>query len=281
LKKPDPLILYLAIAGGVAFFNSMIFMVSSLYQVTVAELTPLQLVLVGTGLEATVFLFEVPTGVVADVYSRRLSIIVGMFIIGWGFILEGSIPQFWAIFLGSVLWGLGYTFTSGATEAWISDEIGEHSAAMAFLRAGQVRNVGALLGLGISVLIGNRSVNLPILAGGILYVLLSLILLLVMPERGFKPMPREEHSSWQNLANTFRQGIKTVRGRPDLTAILLIGLFYGLYSEGFDRLWTKHLLDSFSFPRLLELSTVTWFGIIDAVGCCYPSGSRSCVAAKN
>jgi MFS transporter, DHA3 family, tetracycline resistance protein len=266
LKKLNPLILYLIITGSVAFFNSMIFTVSSLYQVTVAQLTPLQLVLVGTGLEATVFLFEVPTGVVADVYSRRLSIIVGMFIIGWGFILQGAIPQFWAIFLGSILWGLGYTFTSGATQAWISDEIGEGSARMAFLRAGQARNVGALAGLGFSVLLGNSQVNLPILAGGFSYLLLSLFLLLAMPERGFKPLPRGERSTWQNLGNTFRLGLQTVRGRPDLAAILLIRLFYGLYSEGYDRLWTKHLLDSFVFPRTPDFSLVTWFGVIRAVG---------------
>ena len=55
----------------------MIFTYSSVYQVTAAQLSALQLVLVGTMLELTVFVFEVPTGVVADVYSRRLSVIIG------------------------------------------------------------------------------------------------------------------------------------------------------------------------------------------------------------
>jgi hypothetical protein len=72
---------------------------------------------VGTTLEGCIFLFEVPTGVVADVYSRRLSIIIGFFLIGAGFIVEGSFPVFGAVLLSQVFWGIGYTFTSGATES--------------------------------------------------------------------------------------------------------------------------------------------------------------------
>ncbi len=87
-----------------------------------AHLNPLQLVLVGTVLEITVFLTQVPTGALADVYSRRLAVIVGLVLIGTGALLEGSIPQFWAILLSQVLWGVGVTFTDGADSAWIANE---------------------------------------------------------------------------------------------------------------------------------------------------------------
>jgi DHA3 family tetracycline resistance protein-like MFS transporter len=77
LKKPDPYQVYLTIEAVSGLLFSMIFTASAVYQVSVAGLTPLQLVLVGTTLETSVFLFEVPTGIVADVYSRRLSILIG------------------------------------------------------------------------------------------------------------------------------------------------------------------------------------------------------------
>ena len=51
--------------------------VMAVYLVRELHLSPLQLVLMGTAMEAAVFLFEVPTGVVADTYSRRLSLIAG------------------------------------------------------------------------------------------------------------------------------------------------------------------------------------------------------------
>jgi len=257
---------YLLLEGAAALIFSVIFTVNLVYQASVAQLTPLQLVLVGTMLETTVFLFEVPTGVVADVYSRRLSVIIGYLIIGLGFILEGSIPVFWAILCGQVLWGLGYTFTSGATQAWISDEIGEAAAGKAFIRGSQAGTVGALAGIVISVMLGSIRVNIPIVIGGLMFFLLGVFLILVMPEQGFNPTPSTERTSWKKMVATFRGGFHMIQRRPILYTILFIGLFYGLYSEGYDRLWTKHLLDNFSLPVLNGLKPVAWFGIINAVG---------------
>lgn len=98
------------------------------YQVKVVGLSPLQLVLVGTVLEATVLLFEVPTGVLADRYSRRLSIIVGAVLSGTGFLVQGLIPEFWAALACSLIWGIGFTAPSILGQAAVVSE--------AMLRAG-------------------------------------------------------------------------------------------------------------------------------------------------
>ena len=138
MKRLNAYTTYLVLNGWDGAISSLIFTVNMIYQATVVGLNPLQLVLVGTTLEATAFLFEVPTGIVADVYSRRLSIIIGYVMIGIGFLVEGFFPFFATVLLAQVIWGIGYSFTSGATEAWISDEIGEAKAGGAFLRASQV-----------------------------------------------------------------------------------------------------------------------------------------------
>ncbi len=242
----------------------MIFAASSIYQVSVAGLSPLQLVLVGTVLELSILLFEVPTGIVADMYSRRLSIIIGYVLIGVGFLLEGSLPFFLPIILGQILWGIGYTFTSGATQAWISDEIGEVRANRAFLRANQLGQATALLGLGAGALIGSLRVSLPIQVGGGLILALAVVLAFLMPENGFQPAPRKERHTWQVFRATFTDGIAAIRRRPALLDILLIGLFFGLYSEGFDRLWTKLILDNFTFPALFQ--PVVWLSGLRAAG---------------
>jgi DHA3 family tetracycline resistance protein-like MFS transporter len=280
IRKWNAYALYLTMQGALALFTGIIFTASSIYQVTVAGLTPLQLVLVGTTLELSVFIFEIPTGVVADVYSRRLSIIIGMFLIGLGFLLEGTFPIFWTILLAQVLWGVGYTFTSGATEAWITDEIGEAAAGRAFLRSNQVDQIASLAGIGLGVLLGSLRISLPIQIGGLLIALLGLFLALFMPETGFKPAPSEERDSWHKLAHTFREGVATVRARPALLTILSVGLVYGLYSEGYDRLWTKHILDQFTFPLAGQLQPVFWFGLIRAVGMLLSVGTVELVRRK-
>src|ERR1051325_9227396 len=115
---------YLFIEFSASAFFSMMFVVTSLYEATVAGLTPVQLILVGTALEVSAFVFEVPTGIVADVYSRKLSIIIGYLLMGIGFLVEGFFPSFLPILMAQVIWGLGYTFTSGATQMTCAIKIG-------------------------------------------------------------------------------------------------------------------------------------------------------------
>ena len=266
MKKLNATTVYLLIEIAASSFFSMIFVASSLYQVTVAGLTPLQLVLVGTTLEIAAFVFEVPTGVVADVYSRRLSVIIGYVLMGVGFLVEGFFPFFLPILLAQVLWGLGYTFTSGATQAWISDEIGEEAANMLFLRAARFGLWASLIGISLAAFIGRANAALPIRTGGVGIVLIGIILALTMPETGFKPTPRKNRNDWQHMWHTFTEGVKAVRARPRLMTILGIGLFYGLYSEGFDRLWVKHLLDNFELPVLFGNNDVAFFSALKIIG---------------
>jgi DHA3 family tetracycline resistance protein-like MFS transporter len=257
---------YLFIEFSASAFFSMMFVVTSLYEATVAGLTPVQLILVGTALEISAFLFEVPTGIVADVYSRKLSIVIGYVLMGVGFLVEGFFPAFLPILLAQVIWGLGYTFTSGATQAWITDEIGEAEANKIFMRGTQMGLFASLIGMGLAALIGATNVALPLQAGAFGVMLIGVTLAIIMPETGFHPTPREDRNTWQHMWHTFRQGLDTVRAKPRLVNIVFIGLFYGIYSEGFDRLWVKHLLDTFELPVIFGNNQVAFFAALRVAG---------------
>lgn len=253
---------YLILASASAFFFTTIFTINLVYQLQVAHLNPLQLVLVGTVLEIALFLTQVPTGALADVYSRRLAVIVGLVLIGAGALLEGAIPQFWAILLAQVLWGVGITFMDGADSAWIADEVGDAQLGPLLLRSSQVSRVLELVAIPLSVALASVRLNLPVLLGGGLFVALAALLLVVMPERGFTPTLRDDRSSWQALAETTRSGGRLIRRRPILLTFLGITAFTGLFSEGYDRLWTAHLLQDFRVPALGSFQPVVWFGVI-------------------
>lgn len=256
--------LFMEIAGTLSI--CMVFATNSLYEVTIAGLTALQLVLIGTTLELSTFLFEVPTGIVADVYSRRLSIIIGYILTGLGFLIEGFFPAFVPIVLAQVVWGLGYTFGSGAKQAWITDEIGEESANKLFLRAARFSSFAYLFGLGVTILIGATHMAFPIRVGAIGQILTGLTLALIMPETGFHPTPKEDRNTWQHMWHVFKQGLGAVRSQPRLINIVFIGLFYGLYSEGFDRLGVKLLLDNFHLPVLFGNNQLAFFITLEVVG---------------
>ena len=105
---------------------------------------------------------------------------------GAGFLIEGFFPAFIPIMIAQVVWGLGYTFTSGAEQAWISDEIGEENANRLFMRATRVGLYASLVGMGLAALIGGEFISYPIRGGGLGLVVVGLVLIFIMPETGFK-----------------------------------------------------------------------------------------------
>ena len=262
LLRPYPL--YLFVNGAFALCFMLYATIASVYRIQTVGLNPLQLVLVGTVLELAVLTFEVPTGVLADTYSRRLSVIVGFFLIGAGFVLEGSVPVFATVLVAQVIWGAGYTFISGALQAWIADEVGGRDLGRVYLRGEQSDYLGSLFGVLASALLATVALRAPLLLGGALTVALGATLVFVMPERNFRRAPPEGRSSWVQLGSTARAGTRLFRASPVLLPLLLIAAFSGMSSEGFDRLWEAHLLKDLGLPTLGGLDPVVWFGVINA-----------------
>lgn len=114
-----------------------------------------------------------PTGVVADVVGRRRSVSIGVRLIGCGFLIEGAVPVFGVILLAQLVWGVGETFTSGAREAWLADEVGPERVEPVLLRGVQVGRAAGVLGIGASVALASVRLNLLILIGGGLFVALG------------------------------------------------------------------------------------------------------------
>ncbi len=266
MRRWNPTRVYYILSGGITLANAMMFVVLSVYYVTVVGMNPLQLVLVGTVLEATILLFELPTGIVADTYSRRLSVVLGMFTLGLGWLLEGSIALFATILLAEAIRGVGETFLSGALDAWLADEIGEENVGAVYIRGGQINRVVGLAAIGIGVGLATIQPNYSVLFGGMVYLTLGVFLMLFMPEHGFAPTPRVDRNPLHAMRRTFVEGATAVRGHTILVALLVSSVLSGVASEGFDRLWEALLLRDFTFPILGHLQPVVWFGILSAAG---------------
>ncbi|GCE18885.1 MFS transporter [Dictyobacter kobayashii] len=255
---------YLLIAGLGSFANNVIFTINMVYQIEVVKLNPLQLVLVGTAMEIACFICQIPTGVLADTYSRRLAVILGYLLMGAGFLFEGLIPSFLAVLSAHVLWGWGATFVSGAEEAWCADELGEDRVGNAFIRGSQISQLASLLSIPLGIWLATYRLNLPIILGASLHFLLVVCLLIWMPERNFQPARNNEHNSWQTMGKMMIDGGKAVAQSKMLLTILCITAFSAMASEGFDRLQTDHFIKNFTFPPLWHLDRLIWFGIISA-----------------
>jgi MFS transporter, DHA3 family, tetracycline resistance protein len=251
-------------AGSFCFM--MVLTSAGLFMIQDAHLNALQLVLVGTTLELSAFVFEVPTGVLADTVSRRLSVIVGTALIGAGLIVWGAWPLFATILVGQVLWGIGFTFTSGATQAWISDETGNLDTGRIYVRGAQLGWLAGGLGIIASVpLAAAWGLRAPMLAGGIGYLLTAVGLVIWMPERHWSPAPRAGRSIIGSMGDTLRRAAATVRIVPALPTILAISFVAGAGSEAFDRMRELHILSNFALPATPELPVIAWFALINLV----------------
>lgn len=141
-------------------------------------------------------LFEVPTGVVADTRGRRFSFLLGTVTLLVSTLLYWWMWQVRAPFAGwvlaSVLIGLGFTFFSGATEAWLVDALADagHTGDLetvfgrAQLVGGAAMLVGSLLG-GVVAQFGD--LGLPYLIRSGVLVLSTVVAWLAMHDRGFVP----------------------------------------------------------------------------------------------
>ena len=263
MKRLPAVPVYLLIEGFGSLAFMLTFTITNVYYVTEVGMSPLQLVLCGTAMELAIFVFEVPTGVVADTVSRRLSIILSFAVLGVAGMLFGLLTSPVLIIAAYALWGVGYTFQSGAYEAWIADEVGEQRLTGVLLRGAQAGNVGALVGVAIGTAVGVLDLRTAIVAGGAAVLVLALFLALTMPETGFRPHGAADHEAGPRaFLATARRGARVVRGHRLLLLMLAIAFFWGMWTESFDRLWQAQFLEGTGLPDVGGLSDVVWIGIL-------------------
>ena len=135
-----------------------------------------------------------------------------------------------------------------------------------YLRAAQAGQIGSVIGIILATILGNFSVRIPILLSGVLFVVFALFLVLFMPEYSFRPSAPEDINTYEKIVYTMKRSVGFIKSKPTISLLLLVTLFYGLSSEGYDRLSTAHFLSDTTLPKLWNLPPVTWFGIFGIVG---------------
>jgi DHA3 family tetracycline resistance protein-like MFS transporter len=260
VRRADPIRLFYALTFLQA--SAVGWVVFDLFLVRTLKLSPLELILMGTVMEATIFVFEVPTGVVADTYGRRLSLIIGFIGMGAAVVLVGASSTAWVVIALWGAWGLSYTFTSGAFEAWLADEVGAENVGSLFLRGKRVGFAGALVGLALGVAVGVWSLRMAVILTGVIELSCGLLCIAAMPETGFRRQPRAERALRELLA-TAASGVRFVRARTLVLLLVATELIAGFGAEAFDRLTEAHVIRDVGIPA--SINPVFAFGAVSIV----------------
>lgn len=255
----NPRKLYIIQIGILNLAMTMMMTSAVVYRIDLANLEPYQLILLGTALEIAVIFFEIPTGLVADKYSRKLSVVIGYFIIGLGFLVELLTLKFIWIFLAQIIWGFGYTFISGALDAWVSDETHNKDIEQTYIKANTISKIMTIFGIIGALGFGIIDIRLPMFLSAILYILMSIVLIFVMKEKVLKEVMH--HS----MVHQFKLGLKHIFKHPMLKIFVVTAFLLGLYSEGIDRLEEYIVLDKITLTIFSDLPSIYIVSIMHMV----------------
>lgn len=175
----------------------------------------------------TGFLLEVPSGVWADMVSRRLLLVAGPLLTAIGYGLWVAVPSYWAFAAGFVLWGAKGALQSGAFEALTYEELDRLGAADRYPRTvGRATSAGL-----IGVMVALAAAGPVFAAGGYVAVGAASVVACVLtgavaatlPEHRGRHRPDDETEVPGGYAATLRAGLSEARrSRPVRSALLLV-----------------------------------------------------------
>ena len=236
-------------------------LVTSLYIVVVADLSAWQLVFLGTAMEITVLVCEVPTGVMADTISRKWSLVLSHVVMGTGMVITGFVTDYTALVVSQMIWGLGWTFSSGADVAWITDELDDPVRIDRVLtRTFRYLQYGAIVGMVCFGVLGWAwSLGAAIVSAGLVMIALGAFVALGFSEHNFTPT--REHR-WRESVATFRRGVSLARHDHEILLVLSAIILVSSGAEAYDRLYPKRLID-LGFPE--DPDPILWFSMLGIV----------------
>lgn len=210
-----------------------------------AGLDIFQVMLVNTTFTIGQIVFEIPTGVVADTIGRKASLLLGVATLFVSTLLYVAAAQMgWGLpvfVVASVLIGLGFTFQTGATDAWLVDALDhvgwEGGKEQVFAWGGMTFGVAMLLGTIIGGVLGQADLSFPYYARSAILVLCFAAIAVLMKDMGFEPRPltmsRFGEETRKILAAGVQYGWRNKIVRPLLFVSLLQGVFflYAFYSS--------------------------------------------------
>src|SRR5512145_1868724 len=183
---------------------------------------------------AGMMVFEVPTGVVADLRGRRASFLLGsltLTVSTLAYVLMWSVQApFWAWAAVSVVIGLGFTFFSGAVEAWLVDALrhsGYDGALDPVFAKGQAVQGAAMLSGSVlgGVIAQATNLGVPFVVRSALLALTFVIAFLSMRDLGFTPVRGKKPGP--EVTRIFNDSLRYGLGRPPVRWVMLTSPFVG------------------------------------------------------
>ena len=257
---------YFLVAGFYTLAAALIWGVNTLFLLD-AGLDILGVFIANAAFAAGSVVFEIPTGVLADTRGRRVSFLLSvaiLFATTLGYLavakLGGGLLAFCLV---SVLMGLGFTFYSGAVEAWLVDALRRTGYAgqldRIFARGSMVTGFAMLIGTAGGGLLGTLDLALPYVARSAALVAVFGVAVFTMHDWGFSPRALRAADLVTEMNKVARESIRYGWQRRSVRLLMMCSFVQlGFLTWGFYA-WQPYFLE------LLGRNAVWVAGVIAAL----------------
>jgi MFS family permease len=223
---------------------------------------------------AGMVIFEVPTGVVADAAGRRTSFIIGAVTL---LVTTAGYLGLWYIEAGVLWWvvvsaliGLGFTFFSGATEAWLVDALEatgfDGAVETVFGRGQTMTGTATLIGTIAGGFLAQLNIALPYAMRSLLLLAVIITAFVSMHDIGFTP--QRGTSIREEVSTILKASIKYGLGNPPVRMFMLAAPFGMGIGIWIFYAFQPYLLELFGDPDAFYLSGIAaaLFAIAQMIG---------------
>ncbi|MGQ0537718.1 MAG: MFS transporter [Gemmatimonadaceae bacterium] len=242
---------YYLIAGIYTLSASLIWGINTVFLLRVGGLTLLQAFLANAVFTGSMALFEVPTGIVADARGRRLSFLCSVAVLFVGTLGYVAVPALGggllAFSIASVVLGLGYTFYSGAVEAWVVDALaatGHSDPVDRVLARGQmVASAAMLVGAVGGGLLATIDLAAPYLARCVLLAIAYVLAYVAMHDVGFVVRDLAPREIPAHMLRIGRESLRFGWNVPAARLAIIAGALPAVFLEWGYHAWQPYFLE--------------------------------------
>ena len=270
---------YLAVTGLFTLSASVIWGVNTLFLLD-AGLDIFQVFVANAAFTAGMVLFEIPTGVVADTAGRRRSFLLSAVVLFAGTLGYVGIAAYGGgllpFVLTSILLGLGFSFYSGAVEAWLVDALKatgyEGQLDRVFARGAMVSGAAMLIGTVGGGLLGSVNLAWPFLVRAALLAAVFVVGLRAMHDIGFTPRVMTASAMPTEMKRVLDASLTFGWGTPSVRSLVLVSFVHGGFTMWAFYAWQPYFLELLGrdavwvagvVSALIALSTMAGNGLVE------------------
>jgi len=256
---------YLVVYTLFTLASALIWAINTIFLIRIGGLSLFQVMLVNTVFTVGQMAFEIPTGVVADTIGRRASLLFCMATLLVSTLLYVLTPEWglgiWGFIGASAILGLGFTFQTGALDAWLVDALDgtgwEGPKDRVFAWGQMASGGGMLVGSLMGGVLGQFGLSWPYIVRVVLLAVAFVVAAALIRDVGFTPRPLELSTIGAESRGIFRDGIRFGWRSPVVRPLLWSSAASGVFFIFAWYAWQPYILDLLGRDYVWLLGVVT------------------------